>query len=224
MRFVATHVHMTHAPWSVTVCEAVGHTGEFCKTAKPIEMPTVWPEKKHLIHWRHLANTIEQSMLATMRHYVKSFWPLVYLRTLSITRFVSFPGLACCAVASHINHYGPVRRVGQVSVSSSIKDAGRRDVAANQSSRHAPDRVTWPSTWPDVGRSAGYVSIDQRERGRDAMGSRCQGTRGRNGEGSRWRRKRRVNCVMCHVLMLYDAAARSPFRQHDITTQLLSLH
>jgi len=169
MRFVATHVHMTHAPWSVTVCEAVGHTGEFCKTAKPIEMPTVWPEKKHLIHWRHLANTIEQSMLATMRHYVKSLWPLVYLRTLSITRSVSFPGLACCAVASHINHYGPVRRVGQVSVSSSIKDAGRRDVAANQSSRHAPDRVTWPSTWPDVGRSAGYVSIDQRERVRDAL-------------------------------------------------------
>jgi len=185
-------------------------TPVFCKTAKPIEMPTVWPEKKHLIHWRHLANTIEQSMLATMRHYVKSFWPLVYLRTLSITRSVSFPGLACCAVASHINHYGPVRRVGQVSVSSSIKDAGRRDVAANQSSRHAPDRVTWPSTWPDVGRSAGYVSIDQRERVRDA-------------EGSRWRRKRRVNCVMCHILMLYDAA-RSPFRQHDITTQLLSLH
>jgi len=169
MRFVATHVHMTHAPWSVTVCEAVGHTGEFCKTAKPIEMPTVWPEKKTSNTLAPFGKYDWTVYARDDAHYVKSLWPLVYLRTLSITRSVSFPGLACCAVASHINHYGPVRRVGQVSVSSSIKDAGRRDVAANQSSRHAPDRVTWPSTWPDVGRSAGYVSIDQRERVRDAL-------------------------------------------------------
>ena len=60
------------------VCVCVGHSGERRKRAESIEMPFrrqtyVVPRKGVLdvdVHWRHLANTIEQFVHASLQPYV----------------------------------------------------------------------------------------------------------------------------------------------------------
>jgi len=73
-----TYSCMPSVCFTVCVCACVGHSGERRKTAEPIEMPFrrqtyVVPRKGVLdvdVHWRHLANTIEQFVHASMQPYV----------------------------------------------------------------------------------------------------------------------------------------------------------